>query len=103
MGSVRPLLLPGNGKLSESIYQWSIPSILTCPGRTPACERACYTLSGHFVFDVVQERLQWNYEQSLRKDFTDRMIDEVYRKGCIVVRIHVVGDFGRHPLIPVNG
>ncbi len=90
--NVRPLLLPGNGKLSESIFQWSIPAVSTCPGRTPACERACYAQKGHFVFPDVQERLEWNWRQALRSDFVDRMVDEIYRKGCMVVRIHVSGD-----------
>lgn len=28
------------------------------------------------------------------ESFADRMVDEVFRKGCIVVRVHVSGDFG---------
>ncbi len=86
MGIVRPLLLVGNEKLGMSIFQWSIPPIKTCPGRTPACERVCYATTGHFLFAGVQERLAWNYQQALRADFVDRMTDEVFRKGCIVVR-----------------
>jgi Gene product 88 len=92
--TVRPLLLVGNDKLSQSIFQWSIPAIETCPGRTPACAHACYAMRGHFLFDAVQERLEWNQRQALMGNFVDRMVDEVFRKGCIVVRVHVSGDFG---------
>jgi hypothetical protein len=50
-------------------------------------------MTGHFLFPGVQERLEWNYRQALRADFVDRMSDEIVRKGCIVVRLHVAGDF----------
>ena len=37
-------------------------------------------------------RLAWNYAQSKRKDFVDRMVRELYRKGVLVCRWHVSGD-----------
>jgi hypothetical protein len=79
--------------LSGSIFQWSIPAIDACPGRTPCCAVACYALRNHFLFRAVQERLEWNWSQAQMPGFVDRMVDEVYRKGCIVVRVHVAGDF----------
>ena len=34
---------------------------------------------------MVQERLLWNYSQSKRTDFADRMVSELYRKGVLVM------------------
>jgi len=41
----------------------------------------------------VRERLAWNLEQSRRDDFADRMVKEIKRRGCLVVRVHASGDF----------
>jgi len=40
----------------------------------------------------VKERLQWAYEQSKRGDFVERMSDELYRKGIVLMRWHCAGD-----------
>ncbi len=90
---VRPLLTIGNGKLGQSISIWSIPAVSTCPGRSSICEKWCYAKSGHFLLSAVKERLAWNYEQSLRSDFTKRMVDEIRRKGVLVLRVHTAGDY----------
>ncbi len=93
MESVRPLLMMGNGKLGQSIFHFDLPAVVTCPGRSAVCEQVCYARQGRFRFPQVQERLDWCYEQSQRKDFAERMAREVRRKGILVVRIHVSGDF----------
>jgi hypothetical protein len=82
----------GNGKLGQSIYHFDLPAVSTCPGRSAACQ-VCYATQGRFVFPQVQERLRWCYEQSRRGDFVERMAREIRRKGVLVVRIHVSGDF----------
>src|SRR5690242_1471602 len=83
----------GNGKLGQGIHTWSIPAVLTCPGRTSICDKVCYAKKSRFLFQQVQERLQWNWEHAQREDFVDKMSSEVKRKGCLVVRVHVSGDF----------
>jgi Gene product 88 len=93
MGSVRPLLTCGNGKLGSSIWHFDLPAVVTCPGRSAVCEQVCYATTGRFRFPQVQERLQWCYEQSRRKDFAERMAQEIHRKGILVVRVHTSGDF----------
>jgi Gene product 88 len=93
MRSVRPLLTMGNGKLGQSIYHFDLPAVSTCPGRSSVCQQVCYATSSRFRFPQVQERLQWCHEQSRRKDFSERMAKEIRRKGILVVRIHVSGDF----------
>jgi hypothetical protein len=83
----------GNGKLGGSIAHFDLPPVSTCPGRSDVCQQVCYARSGHYVFPAVQERLRWNYEQSRRRDFAARMAREIRRKGVLVVRVHVSGDF----------
>jgi len=36
--------------------------------------------------------MEWRYEQSKRKDFADRMVEEIFRRGVLVLRVHVSGD-----------
>ncbi len=93
MRSVRPLLSVGNGKLGSSIYHFDLPAVRTCPGRSAVCEQACYATQGRFVFPQVRERLAWCYQQSRRGDFAPRLVQEIRRKGVLVVRLHVSGDF----------
>jgi hypothetical protein len=89
---VRPLLVAGNEKLSAGVFHFDIPAVLTCPGRTAICESRCYARRGRFAFPQIQKRLAWSYAQSKRADFADRMCDELYRKGILLMRWHVAGD-----------
>jgi hypothetical protein len=88
------LLIRGNGKLGQAIHLWSLAAVKTCPGRSAICERWCYAGSNHFLLPSVQERLKWNLAQTRRGDFVARMVSEITRKGVLVIRIHVSGDFG---------
>jgi hypothetical protein len=36
---------------------------------------------------------EWRYEQSKKASFVDAMCDEIVRRGVLVLRVHVVGDF----------
>lgn len=93
METVRPLLTQGNGKLGASIHLWSIPVRDTCPGSTELCESVCYANQARFRMKSVKERLDWCYQQCLRGDFVTRMASEIRRKGVLVLRVHVGGDF----------
>lgn len=90
---IRGLLVQGNRKLGTAIHHWDLPPVVSCPGRTPACERVCYARSGHFTTKVVKTRLKWCMEQSRRDDFVSRMVNELHRKGVLVCRVHCSGDF----------
>lgn len=93
MGSVsRFLLSEGTTKLGKAILGWSIPAVHTCPGRSETCSRYCYATHGRFVTEKVKKLMEWRYEQSKRRDFCDRMVDEIYRRGVLVCRVHVSGD-----------
>lgn len=92
-GIIRPLLQLGNSKLGEGIHTWGLPAITSCPGRTATCESACYARSGRYRFQAVQDRLAWNLEQALKPSFVSRMVAEIKKRGCIVLRVHCSGDF----------
>jgi hypothetical protein len=91
--TVRPLLQQGNGKLGSAIHLWSLPAGKTCPGKTEVCNRHCYAQQSRFLIQSVKERLEWNLAQITRTDYVPRMVNEIRRKGVLVVRIHVSGDF----------
>lgn len=87
------LLSAGNQKLGQAIMGWSIPAVLTCPGATELCKKACYARRHRFQFQRVRDRLQWNYEQSLLPTFVERMVEEIKTRGVLVLRVHIAGDF----------
>jgi hypothetical protein len=89
---IRSLLTQGNEKLSQGVFHFDVPAKVTCPGRSKLCTQHCYALRKRFLFPQVVERLEWNYKQSKRGDFVDRMTDELYRKGVLLMRWHVAGD-----------
>jgi hypothetical protein len=91
--AVRYLLSHGNEKLGSSIFGWTIPAIQTCPGRSETCSRVCFATHGRFVTHKVKELMAWRYEQSKRADFVDRMVNELFRRSVLVLRVHVSGDF----------
>lgn len=89
----RFLLSKGNSKLGEGIHGWTIPAVSTCPGRTPTCERVCFGTHGRFVTDTMTRLNAWRYEQARKASFVARMCDEILRRGVLVLRVHVIGDF----------
>jgi hypothetical protein len=93
MATLRALLALGNAKLGKAIHHFDLPAVSTCPGRSAVCEGVCYATRGRFHTDLVRDRLGWCLRQSRRKDFADRVVGEVRRKGALVVRVHVSGDF----------
>jgi hypothetical protein len=93
MSVIRSLLTLGNRKVGESIHVWSLPAVRTCPGATATCKSVCYATRHRYHFDAVKERLAWNLEEAERETFVGKMVKEVRRKGCLVVRVHSAGDF----------
>lgn len=88
------LLKKGNSKLGNGIWTFSIPAIETCPNRSKMCEKACYTMKGPSMFKNVRTSRDVSYEASKQDAFVDDVCGELSRKrGSVVVRIHVEGDF----------
>ena len=93
METRRGLVVQSNQKLGGSVYHFDLPAGKTCPGRSKLCYSKCYARRSRFLFPQVQERLRWSFEQSKRDDFAGRLTEELYRKGVLLCRFHVSGDF----------
>jgi hypothetical protein len=87
------LLTVGNMKLGPSIASFSIPPVVTCPGRSPTCEECCYATRGRFVLPAVRRLLEWNYKASKRPTFAEDVVEEIQRRRIKLLRVHVSGDF----------
>jgi hypothetical protein len=92
-GCDRSLLSQGTDKMGATIFGWSIPAISTCPGKTSICRKCCYATHGRYVTDKVKRLMRWRLLQSRQEDWVGRMSDELFRRGVLVCRIHVSGDF----------
>lgn len=88
----RHLLTAGNDKLGKTIHGWSIPAITTCPGRTSACTSVCYATHGRYVTDKMRDLMEWRLQQCKKPGFVAKMVDELFRRGVLVCRIHIAGD-----------
>lgn len=88
------LLVKGNNKLGNSIWQFSIPAGSTnCPGRSELCDDRCYAQRGMFAMPNVQASLRKRLAASKRKDFVQKMIEEILRVKARTIRVSVSGDF----------
>lgn len=91
--SLALLSAPKITKLGKAISGFALPAKSTCPGRTKACEKFCYALSGHFVRPAVRRKHADNYQVSRTAAFVPRMLAEIHRNPTTIIRIHVAGDF----------
>lgn len=87
------MLVRGNTKLGNSIWCFSIPAGETCPGKSQLCDDRCYAQRGMFVMPSVKRSHHRNLESTYLSDFSERMIEEIRKHKCHVIRIHVAGDF----------
>ena len=83
----------GNHKLGPNIFSWSLPPILSCPGRSSLCQSVCYGLRAHFTLPAIGIRLRANLQHAMASDFPERVCRQLRRLWAQVVRVHVVGDF----------
>lgn len=84
----------GNHKLglNSGIWQWSIPSIHSCPGRTSTCESICYANDGYYRLPGNQAIFNRNWVFSRTDEFVGWMVSELKRRHIAVMRLHVSGD-----------
>lgn len=96
---IRPYFGRGNFKLGREFVTWSLPAVLTCPGRTEACSgvdekgsRRCYATKGFMLFQI--ERFKANLKLARTTHFKHWALGELQSlpEGT-VVRLHVSGDF----------
>ena len=81
----------GNQKLGRKIRTWSLPAMLTCPGRTDTCSARCYAVRGRMA--GRQEAYRANWDLARAPGFAARLIGEIVRDEVRTVRVHVSGDF----------
>lgn len=96
MNSLQTKLLPlvvGNSKLGPSVWQYSLPTISTCPGRTDLCSKACYAAKGMYRYANVERRMAHNDEHRLADDWLDQVRMQIRLHRIREVRIHTAGDF----------
>lgn len=92
---MRKLLNPGNSKLGESVYSFSLPAGDSCLGQTAICASHCYAKSGFFRYANVQSKYQDAYV--LVRDTPGLFVAQMNRELATLrphtVRIHASGDF----------
>ena len=80
---------------------WNIPAVVTCPFRTPSCEKFCYARKAERMYPSCMEARERNHEATLQADFAERMIFTIraelqtkkFAGKKVVFRIHESGDF----------
>jgi hypothetical protein len=89
------MLNAGNTKLGANrrIWTFSLPSRTSCPGRSPLCERHCYSSQIECWRASVRQRYERNWALSRRRDFVPRVVAFIVRRQVQLVLLHVVGDF----------
>ena len=87
-----PPLGRGNTKLG-SIWNFSLPAMITCPGSTEACEGPCYACGGFYNMPNVMNRLDINDAMRDLANFTSRVTAQIRVCGVQYCRVHVAGDF----------
>ena len=86
------LISRGNTKLG-TLPSFSLPVMVTCPGKTPFCERYCYGLKGRFTQEKLKEINDRRLDATLRSDFVAVIVAEIKKTRAPAFRLHVVGDF----------
>lgn len=87
------LLVKGNAKLGNKIWQFSLPAGLTCPGKSELCNDRCYAQKGFFVMPSAKVSLAARLTASKRDDFVTSMLAEIDKVKPRTIRCHVSGDY----------
>ena len=87
------MLSRGNSKLGRPVWTFSLPSVATCPGRSPVCERLCYADACERRGRPSARRYARNLDLSHAPGFATAVTDFIRRRRVRVVRVHVGGDF----------
>lgn len=74
------------------VLTWGLPPISTCPG-AGLCKAFCYARAGRMLMGSATTAMARRFAQSKRADFVPKMIAELARRKCDMVRLHDSGDF----------
>lgn len=86
----------GNTKLGPHVLTYSLPAVLSCPGKSKECVAHCYVEKPDTLFSMPShaERYWNNWQLSLQPDFAEIVSSMLQRTRVDrLVRLHVSGDF----------
>ena len=86
----------GNSKLPKGTMIFNLPAVITCPLRTPLCEKSCYALKAEVQYrHVVPQARHHNLDRVRKGLFKGLMIEAIqkHHKKIKAIRIHESGDF----------
>jgi hypothetical protein len=91
------LLIKGNSKMGTRVYLFNLPPHLTCkPSKWCLKGRdgkpACYARRNNFLLPNVKEAAKRRYQASKRKDFVEKMLEELEKVQPEFFRWHSSGD-----------
>lgn len=85
----------GNSKLPKGTMIFNLPAVVTCPFKTPLCEKACYALKAEHRWPAVLPSREHNLSMVRKGLFKELMIEAIakHHKKIKAIRIHESGDF----------
>lgn len=86
-----PYISRGNLKMDTPTF--SLPAVVTCPGRTPMCTRYCYARKAQRQYPNVRTSRQRNYVWSRFGLFEEAVSEIIQKRRLPNLRIHESGDF----------
>jgi len=101
MAKIKPKLFSFgfNRKLDKKIPILNLPTITTCPGRSPLCSKLCYANKAEICYRSAREKRQRIYNEltsnpeSFWKELRVEMDALIKDYGVDKVRFHESGDF----------
>ena len=88
----------GNGKIGE-VLNFSLPSVLTCPGASEWCLKYCYGKRFEIRRPKCRNAYQQNYEIAQDTERFIHIMTGIIPRIIPCFRIHVCGDFGSREYI----
>lgn len=82
-----------DGNIRMKIPTFSLPSGITCSGKTKHCEKNCYAKKAERLYKNCLASRVMNLNGTLSPHFVTKMIDILKRKKGKYVRVHESGDF----------
>ncbi|MBA2851685.1 hypothetical protein HNP86_001844 [Methanococcus maripaludis] len=95
---MRSIISFGNTKLN-TIFNFNLPAVTTCPGATQTCLDACYANKRRYKWDNIKSKYEFNLRLSRNAEkFTTALksfliLNDELDDSRKIMRIHTSGDF----------
>jgi hypothetical protein len=83
----------GNTKTGNAVVVWSLPPLITCPGKTQECAKFCYARRLYTLRPNIRPNREVNLIVSKSKRFVSLATRKLKEIGLGYVRVHEMGDF----------